>query len=49
MHQTLNEYAWLFIFKKGVTFFRLTTEVVYIGHPLTFISAKITKKGVKFC
>jgi hypothetical protein len=24
-------------------------DVVYIGHPLTFISAKITKKGVKFC
>jgi hypothetical protein len=24
-------------------------NVVYIGHPLTFISAKITKKGVKFC
>jgi hypothetical protein len=24
-------------------------DVVYIVHPLTFISAKITKKGVKFC
>jgi hypothetical protein len=23
-------------------------DVIYIGHPLTFISAKITKKGVKF-
>jgi hypothetical protein len=24
-------------------------NVVYISHPLTFISAKITKKGIKFC
>jgi hypothetical protein len=23
-------------------------DVVYIGHPSTFISAKITKKGVKY-
>jgi hypothetical protein len=44
----MNEYAWLFIFGKVVIFFIQTMNVVYIGHPLTFISAKITKKGVKF-
>jgi hypothetical protein len=46
---TLNEYGWLFIFWKVVTFFIQTVNVVNIGHPLIIISAKITKKGVKFC
>jgi hypothetical protein len=46
---TLNEYGWLFIFLKVSIFSIQTMDVVYMGHPLTFISAKITKKGIKFC
>jgi hypothetical protein len=46
---TLSEYTWLFIFIKVVTIFIQNMDVVYIVHPSTFISAKITKKGVKFC
>jgi hypothetical protein len=29
-------------------FFIQTMDVVYIVHPLAYISAQITKKGVKF-
>jgi hypothetical protein len=37
-------------FLKGRhVFFIQSKDMVYVVYPLTFISAKITKKGVNFC
>ena len=36
-------------FERYSCFFIQFVDMVYVVYPLTFISAKITKNGVKFC
>jgi hypothetical protein len=43
---------WIYNIHKFLTifsFFIQIVDVVYVAHPLTFISAKVIKKEVKFC